>query len=119
MTGGMIDDALLASLLERFVVCFESIAKGLGDFNETYRRHLERLHPERKEYREAHVTRVKNEDDRIREAQGASGQPLDQWLSEVEDEEEENEFIGVREREWLDAQKPDRREEVNQRAKED
>lgn len=115
----MMTDDQLSAFAERFVLSFEKIAAALEGMDETYRRHLDKLYPERREVREALITRVPNEEDRLREAQGSSGQPLDQWLSEVEDEEEGNEFIGVREREWLDAQKPFRREEVNQGAKED
>jgi hypothetical protein len=100
----MTDDQQNA-FIERFVVAWEKIAGALGDLNETYRRHFEKLYPERKEFRDAVVSRVPTQEDRIREAQGASGKPLDEWLSEVEDEEAESEFVGVREREWLDAQK--------------
>jgi hypothetical protein len=95
----------LNSFVERFVLSFEKIATALEGLDETYRRHLEKLYPERGEFREAVVTRVKTEEDRIREAHGASDKPLDEWLSEVENEEEESEFIGIRERRWLDAQK--------------
>jgi hypothetical protein len=96
------------AFVERFVLSFEKIGAALEGLNETYKRHLEKLYPERPERREAVVTRVQTEEDRIREAQGASGQPLGDWLSEVDDEEEEREFVGVREREWLSArrQKP-------------
>lgn len=100
----MTDDQLI-SFVERFVLCFERGASALEVLSETYRRHIEKLYPERPERREAIVTRVQTEEDRIKEAQGASSKPLDRWLSEVEDEEEGREFIGVREREWLDAKK--------------
>lgn len=102
----MMTDDQLNAFVERFVLSFEKIALALEGLDETYRRHLDKLYPERKDRREAVVTRVKTEEDRIREAQGADGKPLDQWLSEVEDEEQEREFAGVREREWLDAHTP-------------
>ena len=107
----MTDDQLNA-FAERFVLSFEKIGAALEGLNETYRRHYERSYPERREVREAVVTRVQTEEDRIREAQGSSSKPLDQWLSDVEDEEEGHEFVGVREREWLDAhaQVPQKRE---------
>jgi hypothetical protein len=106
----MTDDQL-NSFTERFVLSFEKLALALEGLNETYRRQYASQYPERREVREAVVTRVQSEEDRIREAQGASSKPLSAWLSEVEDEEEEAEFIGVREREWLDAQRtPARRE---------
>jgi hypothetical protein len=98
----MSDDQLNA-FVERFVVSFEKLGAALEGLNETYRRHFERLYPERPLRREAVVTRVPTEEDRLREAQGADSKPLDRWLSEVEDEEQEREFVGVREREWIDA----------------
>jgi len=100
----MTDDQI-NSFVERVVLSFESIASALEGLNETYRRHFEKLYPERKEVREAIVTRVPSEEDRIREAHGNTGEPLDEWLSDVEREEEQEEDIGVREREWLDAQR--------------
>jgi hypothetical protein len=101
----MTDDQLL-SFVERFALCCERYATALEGLNDTYRRHLEKLYPERPQRREAVVTRVQTEEDRIREAHGASNRPLEEWLSDVEDEEAESSFVGVREREWLDAQKP-------------
>jgi hypothetical protein len=100
----MTDDQMNA-FVERFVLSFEKIGTALEGLNETYRRHLDKHYPARPERREAVVSRVQTEEDKIREAQGASAEPLDQWLSEVEDEEAEREFVGVRERNWLDAQK--------------
>ena len=100
----MTEDQLNA-LADRFVSSFEKIAAALEGMSETYRRQHEKQYPDRGQVREAIVTRVQTEEDRIREAQGASVKPLSGWLSEVEDEEEESKHIGVREREWLDAQK--------------
>jgi hypothetical protein len=90
---------------ERLVASFERIATALEGLHETYRWQYKKQYPQRREVREAVVTRVQNEEDRIREAQGTDGRPIDRWLSEVEDEEEEGGFAGVRERAWLDAQK--------------
>jgi hypothetical protein len=101
------------AFVERFVLSWEKLAAALEGLNETYRRQFEKHHPERPQRREAVVSRVQTEEDRLREAQGASTQPLNDWLSEVEDEEEGREFVGVREREWLDAhpgQKPEKAE---------
>jgi hypothetical protein len=106
----MTDDQMNA-FVERFVLSFEKIGTALEGLDETYRRHLDKLYPARAERREAVVTRVQTEEDRIREAQGSSAKPLDQWLSEVEEEEEEREYIGVRERVWLDGQKRKQTEE--------
>jgi hypothetical protein len=101
----MMTDDQLNSFTERFVLSFEKIGTALEGLNETYRRHFEKLYPEPRPIREAVVTRAKSAEDKLREEQGASTKPLDQWLSEVEDEEAEGEFVGVREREWLEAQK--------------
>jgi hypothetical protein len=96
----MTDDQINA-FAERLVVAFETIASALEGLNENYGRHLGVLHPEPRQYREAVVTRVPSEEDRIREAQGADGSAsVDDWLSDIEREEEEQDF-GVREREWL------------------
>ena len=100
----MTDDQLIA-IADRFLLSFEKMAVALGGLNETYRQHYEKLYQEHREAKEAIVTRVRNEEDRIREAQGSTDESLDAWLSEVEGEEEESGFTGVREREWLNAQK--------------
>lgn len=105
----MTDDQL-NSFTERFIASFEKIAGALEGLNETYRRQYEKQYPERRETREAVITRVPSEEDKIREAQGGGDQPLADWLSEVEDEEQESQFIGVRERAWLDAQDAQKRE---------
>ena len=111
----MTDDQKYA-LAERFVLSFEKIAAALEHLHETCQRHLEPPLPERRDPREAVVTRVPNAEDRIREQQGASAQPLAEWLSEVEDEEAEKEFIGLRERAWLDAQRQERDAEQPEKA---
>jgi hypothetical protein len=101
----MMTDDHLISLVERLVVSQERLATALEGLNETYRRHYDRQYPERRQVRDAVVTRVPTEEDRLREAQGGSAtRPLSEWLSEVQDEEEESEYIGVRERDWLSAQ---------------
>jgi hypothetical protein len=98
----MIDGRML-SLAERLVLSFEKMASALEGLNETQRRSFAKQFPERGEIREAVVSRVPTAEDRIRESQGASGTSLDEWLSGIEEESEED--IGVREREWLEGQK--------------
>jgi hypothetical protein len=105
------------SFCERFVVSCEKIALALEGIHETRRQQFQRQYPERREVREAKVTRVPSEEDRIREAQGASDAPLDEWLSEIVQEEDEEQFIGVRERGWLDAQGQDTRSQKSRRGK--
>src|SRR5271170_1332486 len=85
---------------ERLVLAWERIAKALEGLNDTDKKRLAKEYPRRRTVREAVVTRVKNEEDRLREHQGASNQPLNNWLSDIADEEDEEEFIGVREREF-------------------
>jgi len=102
----MTDDQINA-FAERFVLSCEKVAAALEGLNETYRQHHKKLFPERKEVRDAVMTRVPTREDKIREEQGASAAPLADWLSDIEREEEEAEDIGVREREWLQGQKLD------------
>lgn len=94
-------------LENRLVLSFEKMARALDGLNETYKRHYAKEYPDRP-FREAVVTRVPTEEDKIREAQGAGGNSIDKWLSDLEDEEEQEreQDIGVRERQWLDAQEP-------------
>jgi hypothetical protein len=88
----------LRSFCERFVVSFEKIAVALEGLNDTHKRIYERQFPQRSEVREAVVTRVPTEEDRIRETQGASNVPIGDWLADIEEEEEN---IGFREQEWI------------------
>ena len=91
----------------RFVLSFEKIAVALAEINETYKRQVAKQYPERaREVRDAVVSRVPTEEDRLREAHGASSKPISDWLSEDLDASEEE--VGVREREWLQTH-PDRR----------
>lgn len=109
----MTDDQLI-SFAERFVVSCEKIALALEGLHETYRRQYDQTYPASRPVRDAVVTRVPSEEDRIKESHGGEGNlEIGDWLSDIEEEEESNEFIGVREREWLDAQK---REGAEQRA---
>lgn len=93
----------IVSLQDRFVLSFEKIASSLALIGETYQKQTAKQYPDRSgEVREAVVSRVPTQEDRIREEQGASGEPIGKWLSEVVEEESEEEDIGTREREWLE-----------------
>jgi hypothetical protein len=81
----MIDEPLQT---ERIVVAIERIAEALAGIYETKQKELAKRYPERKEPRDAVVTRIPTEDDRIREEHGASEEPIEEW-------------IGIREREYL------------------
>lgn len=100
-------------LCERVVLALEKIATALAGLDDTHRRQFSRRYPEKTQFREAIVTRVPTEDDRLREAHGASTRPLSEWLSELSEEEVEgeeqdpyrNQDVGVRERAWLEKEK--------------
>jgi len=88
------------NVVERLVVCFESIAKSLEGLNESAKRAGTRYWPEFKQPREAVISRVPNEEDKIKEAQGASDKPISEWLGELGDSDD-NEYIGERTKQWI------------------
>ena len=91
-----------SALGERFVLSLEKIAASLAGVDETYKRQIGKQYPERTgEIRNAVVSRVPTQEDRAMEEQGASNKPIDDWLSEPLEDEDEDEDLGVREREWL------------------
>lgn len=101
----------LNAFCERFVIACEKIAESLEGLHEIERNKFRRQFPERREVREAILTRVPTEEDRIREnIGGQSGIGLDQWLSGAEEESdsEQEEDIGAHEREWLQQNQPSR-----------
>ena len=83
---------------ERLVVSFESIAKSLGEIGVIGQRIYDHKYPERGAPREAVLTRIKSEEDLIKERQGATGESVAEWLTGYEDAE----FIGDRERAFLE-----------------
>jgi hypothetical protein len=85
----------------RLVAALEMIAQALAGIDETKRREFGRRWPEPKEKRDAVVTRIPTEEDRIRENHGASGGSLEEWLGGLENEP----FIGDRERQYLEGQR--------------
>lgn len=89
------------ALFLRLVVCFESLAQSMAGINATKQKEFAKQYPEAKPVRDAVVTRIPNEEDKILQAQGVDGTPLEKWLSLPEEEE----FIGEREREYLEKQK--------------
>ena len=88
-------------LSERFVVCFESIAKSLEGLNESAKRAGTRYWPEFKQPREAVISRIPNEEDKIKEAQGASDKPITEWLGELGEPEDDTEYLGERTKQWI------------------
>jgi hypothetical protein len=89
-------------LFERLVVAFESIAQSLVGINDTKQREFAKQWPEPRPIREAVVSRIPTEEDIIREAQGIDGKSLEEWLQIPG---EDAEFIGERERAFLEEQK--------------
>jgi len=80
---------------ERLVMAFELIAQSMAGIHETKRKEFEKRWPSPGERREAVVTRVLSEEDRIREKHGEEGGSIADWLGL------EEEFIGVREKEFI------------------
>lgn len=90
---------------ERLVVSFEKIAKALGGLNEQARRAGKRYWPEPREQKEAVVSRVPTEEDKIKERQGSGNNvPIEQWLTDL-GPPEDDEPIGERTRQWIEDHK--------------
>ena len=88
-------------LFARLVVSFEKIADALGDLCVIQKRRYDRDYPERKEPRDALVSRVKTDEDLAKERQGSSTEPIKEWFGGFEDPE----FVGVREKAFLEEQR--------------
>jgi hypothetical protein len=85
---------------ERLVTAFEQIATALTGIYETEKRQFVKQWPKQKKRREAVYSRVPTDEDRLREEQGASSQPIEKWYSTID----EAEVIGERERAFLAAE---------------
>lgn len=86
---------------ERLIQSFESIAESLGKICVIQNRICERDYPERKEPREAVVSRIKTDEDIAKENQGAGVGPIGDWLGGFEDAE----YVGVREKAFLEEER--------------
>ncbi len=87
---------------ERLVVSFEKIANALGGLHEEVRKAGKQYWPEPRQQKEAVLSRVPTEEDRIRERQGIDdGMPIDEWLSALGDPEGEAGIVGERSRQWI------------------
>ncbi len=76
---------------ERLVLAFERIATALEGIHDQGQKAVGKLWPERKGPSEAIVSRVPTDEDKIREAHGASDKPIGEWLTDVD------EYVGPRE----------------------
>jgi hypothetical protein len=81
-------------IVEKFIVAVEKIADALAGIDETQRQEFAKRFPEPKEPRDAVVTRIPTEEDRIREEHGSSDGTVEDWLNLTEE-------IGPRERDYL------------------
>lgn len=91
---------------ESLVTSFEVIAKALAGIHEVQEKRFAKQYPEHRVPRPAAVTHVPNDEDKRREAQGRSDKPIGEWLGDLnapdkQPEQEEEDFVGFREREFL------------------
>lgn len=96
--------------IERSAAAFDSIAHALAGINISTQKFQRRYAPEprtKNDAKEAVVTRVPNDEDRAKENQGASDQPIREWFAIDEPEEE----IGPREKEFLEKQRAEAEKE--------
>ena len=85
---------------ERLVSAWEGLTKSIGDLNEIARTALSKQWPEPREPREAVVTRKQTEEDKLKIETGNTDGPVEDWLSEFDDEQGE---IGPREKAWRES----------------
>ena len=81
---------------ERLVVSWEGIAREIGEFNATLKQAIAKQWPEPRERRDAVISKLPTEEDKIKVQTGNTSGPIEDWLSEFDPEEE----VGPREREW-------------------
>lgn len=84
--------------IERLVQSFERIAERMEDICVIGKRWCDHEYPERREPREAVVSRIKTEEDLNRERQGAGDGSISNWFGGYEEES----FAGERERAFLE-----------------
>ena len=87
---------------ERLAASFDKIAVALEGLHEEARKAGKRYWPEPGQQKEAIVSHVPTEEDRIRERQGIDeGKPIDEWLSDLGDPEGDAGIVGERSRQWI------------------
>ena len=77
---------------ERLTLAFERIADSLVKLATLSENRFDKEYPAKKVPLDVTLTRIPNEEDRIREDQGATGEPLEEW-------------IGIREKEVIERAK--------------
>jgi hypothetical protein len=83
---------------ERLVVSWEGIAREIGEFNATLKQAIGKQWPEPRERRDAVISKLPTEEDKIKVQTGNTSGPIEDWLGEFDPEEE----IGPREKEFLE-----------------
>jgi hypothetical protein len=89
-------------VIERLAASFDKIASSLEGLHNEVSKAGKRYWPEPGQQKEAIVSHVPTEEDRIRERQGVGKDvPIEQWLSDLGDPEEEAGIVGERSRQWI------------------
>ena len=99
------DDQAYDSLVESF----ERIADALTGIYDVQKKRFAKDFPEHREPRHATVTRVLNDEDKRREAQGHSNTPIKDWLSDLP----ARDVIGPREKAFIEAEEAKKRDAVS------
>jgi hypothetical protein len=87
---------------ERVILAFEKIASALGGLHNEVSKAGKRYWPEPGQQKEAILSRVPTEEDRIKERQGSGDdRPIKEWLSELGDPEGDAGIVGERSRQWI------------------
>jgi|GEM_PF-1934866 hypothetical protein len=99
---------------ERLAFAFERIATALESFNEEFRQAGTRYWPRPGQQKEAVLSRVPTEEDKIRERQGSGDNtPIDEWLTDIGDPEGDAGIVGERSRQWIIDHPPEKAKVVD------
>ena len=94
---------------ERLAYAFERIATALEGFNEEFKQAGTRYWPRPGQQKEAVLSRVPTEEDKIRERQGTGDNiPIDEWLTDIGDPEGE-----AGSRQWIIDHHPEKEKVVD------
>ena len=101
-------------LIERLALSFDKIAKALEGLHEEARKSGKRFWPEPGQQKEAVLSRVPTEEDKIKELQGSGDDiPINQWLEDLGDPEGDAGIVGERSRQWVIDHPPEKQKVVN------
>lgn len=85
---------------ERIVAAWEALANRLGEWNEIAKTAIGKQWPEPRERRDAVISKLPTEEDKLKVQTGNTSGPIEDWLSEFDDEQGE---VGPREKAWREA----------------